>query len=110
MPRRLLAALALALLLALPAHAEPDRPFVSDGCSLWPDGDWGQCCKAHDWAYWQGGTYWDRVHADAQLGECVGGPMGWLMSVGVRLGGAAILPTRFRWGFGYDWPRAGPER
>jgi hypothetical protein len=34
----------------------PDTPFRSDGCSCFPDLDYGSCCVDHDWIYWQGGT------------------------------------------------------
>jgi len=43
------------------------KPFTTDGCSAFPDGTfkqnelWLSCCVAHDYAYWQGGTYSQRV-------------------------------------------------
>ena len=27
------------------------------------------------------------------------------MLIGVRVGGSPIFPTRFRWGYGWEWPR-----
>jgi hypothetical protein len=33
----------------------PPRPFVSDGCSCWPDSDWLKCCVEHDLFYWTAG-------------------------------------------------------
>ncbi|RMH20074.1 MAG: DUF1353 domain-containing protein [Gammaproteobacteria bacterium] len=87
----------------------PERDFVSDGCSLWPDGDIADCCVRHDYLYWQGGSPAERKRADQSLRRCVtekGHPLeAWTMYVGVRLGGHGWLPTPFRWGFGYDWPR-----
>lgn len=87
-------------------------PFTSDGCSAFPDGTfeetklWLMCCKNHDRAYWQGGSYQDRLDADKQLQECVaevGEPeIASLMLAGVRVGGTPFLPTKFRWGYG--WP------
>jgi len=85
------------------------RPFKSDGCSCFPDGNWVDCCIAHDKKYWVGGLRKDRIRADAELMSCVslkGHPViAILMYIGVRIGGVSFLPTSFRWGFGYKWPR-----
>lgn len=91
------------------------RPFTTDGCSDFPDGTrthktlWRSCCVAHDRAYWQGGTYDERQIADSELRSCVahaGEPaIAALMLAGVRVGGSPYWPTRFRWGFGWPWPR-----
>ena len=49
------------------------KAFTSDGCSAFPNGTnkqstlWLTCCTAHDHAYWQGGTYNQRVEADVAL-------------------------------------------
>ena len=87
---------------------QPPRPFRSDGCSMWPDGDWGHCCVRHDEVYWCGGTPQQRKEADIALRACVGGAMGYVMYWGVRFGGHPIFPTGFRWGFG--WPYEGGYR
>jgi len=104
----------LATLLVLPfgAVAGDLQPFKTDGCSSFPDGTaqdnelWLPCCIAHDYAYWKGGTYRDRMDADNELKRCVadvGEPeIALLMLAGVRIGGTPFLPTRFRWGYG--WP------
>lgn len=91
------------------------RPFTSDGCSDFPDGTpsnktlWLACCVAHDRAYWAGGTARERAQADAVLRACVanvGEPqIAALMLAGVRVGGSPYWPTRFRWGYGWPWPR-----
>lgn len=91
------------------------QPFKSDGCSAFPDGTWKKhdlwlsCCIAHDRAYWQGGTYGERLIADEALKQCVaslGEPeIAQLMLVGVRAGGSPYLPTSFRWGYGWPFPR-----
>ncbi len=91
------------------------RPFSSDGCSLFPDGLsnkrelWLPCCIAHDKAYWQGGTWQQRLNADRQLKYCVarlGEPIiAELMLNGVRIGGSPFWPTGFRWGYGWDYLR-----
>lgn len=105
------------LLLALPvgASASDIRPFESDGCSAFPDGTlrqnelWLGCCIEHDRAYWQGGTREQRRAADAALQDCVAGAgepaLARLMQAGVRVGGSPYFPTRFRWGYGWPWPR-----
>lgn len=91
------------------------KPFTTDGCSAFPDGTaiqnelWLACCTAHDFAYWQGGTYQERVNADLALKTCVeqvGEPaIATLMLAGVRVGGTPFLPTKFRWGYGWPYLR-----
>lgn len=91
------------------------KAFSSDGCSLFPDGHlnsrelWLPCCTAHDKAYWQGGTWQQRLDADRQLKQCVAALgehiVAGLMLNGVRLGGSPYWPTRFRWGYGWDYLR-----
>ena len=70
-----------ALLLFLPisvlSNADELKPFRTDGCSAFPDGTfeqnhlWLTCCTAHDYAYWKGGTYDQRMAADLELKRCV---------------------------------------
>lgn len=89
------------------------KTFTTDGCSLFPDGYlnnkdlWLPCCIAHDKAYWQGGTWQQRLNADRQLKYCVADLgehiIAALMLNGVRVGGAPFWPTRFRWGYGWDY-------
>jgi len=108
-------AAALLVLTVVPAPAATLAPFTSDGCSVFPDGTalqqslWLQCCRAHDYAYWKGGTHDERLAADRALHDCVdqvGEPaIATLMLAGVRIGGTPYLPTRFRWGYGWPWPR-----
>jgi hypothetical protein len=105
-------------------RGEPE--FVTDGCSggmsrLWRavignGPPWEDCCETHDLAYWSGGTRADRRVADRRLRTCViikGYPWhwwwGWIIWIGVRIGGGPWLPTTWRWGYRYDWPR-GYER
>lgn len=90
-------------------------PFTSDGCSSFPDGTlsqrklWLKCCTAHDYAYWKGGTYKQRLEADEKLQSCVEQvgekEIALLMLAGVRVGGTPYLPTPFRWGYGWPYPR-----
>lgn len=107
--------LTFTVLISLTAFGSKLKPFVSDGCSLFPDGwigkqdEWLHCCIEHDAAYWRGGTSEERLYSDQALRQCVsetGHPLiGMLMLGGVRLGGSPLWPTPFRWGFGWDYPR-----
>ncbi|MES2603883.1 MAG: hypothetical protein V4603_03040 [Pseudomonadota bacterium] len=113
--RNLLPVLLSALPLA-PLYADGLKPFTSDGCSIFPDGTpfqqnlWLECCRDHDYAYWKGGTYDERLQADNALRNCVsrvGEPeIAAMMLNGVRIGGGPNLPTPFRWGYGWPWPRS----
>ncbi len=89
-------------------------PFVSDGCSLFPDSsvittkDWCDCCFQHDVAYWQGGTEQQREQADIELKQCVLQKTGDktlanLMYEGVRLGGSPYFYNWYRWGYGWSY-------
>ncbi|WP_028862809.1 hypothetical protein [Psychromonas aquimarina] len=97
------------------AYADTLVPFTSDGCSAFPDGTieqnklWLSCCTKHDYDYWKGGTYQQRIESDKALKLCVtqvGEPeVALLMLLGVRVGGTPFLPTSFRWGYGWPYPR-----
>lgn len=107
--------LALCTLTSPHIYSSELSPFTSDGCSAFPDGTikqntlWLNCCRAHDLAYWKGGTYKQRVDADNELKACVGKAgephIGIIMLVGVRVGGTPFFPTTFRWGYGWKYPR-----
>lgn len=102
-------------LLSFSASAEQISSFTSDGCSAFPDGKiehqtlWLNCCIQHDLAYWKGGSYEERERADKQLEQCVSNvgeeEIGSLMYAGVRAGGSPYLPTPYRWGYGWPFPR-----
>lgn len=97
------------------SNADTLKAFTSDGCSVFPDGTfkqkelWLSCCIQHDYDYWQGGTYQQRLASDQALQSCVakvGQPeIAALMLAGVRVGGTPYLPTKFRWGYGWSYPR-----
>ncbi len=107
----------LAFILLLPTSAISDKlsPFTSDGCSAFPDGTlnqnelWLSCCRKHDFDYWKGGTYSERLESDKALKECVSkvgeSEIALLMLAGVRVGGTPFIPTKFRWGYGWPYPR-----
>jgi hypothetical protein len=64
-------------------------------------------CVKHDWAYYNGGTYKQRLEADQKLYEAVkktGHPI-WalIIYIAVRFGGSTYWPLPWRWGFKYDW-------
>ena len=92
------------------------KHFTTDGCSSFPDGTlrdknlWLSCCEIHDKAYWQGGTKDQRLKADQALQQCVAQvadpKLAKLMLAGVRVGGSPYWPTSFRWGYGWNYPRA----
>ena len=81
--------------------------FKSDGCSLFPDGNYRDCCVEHDKDYYFGGSSIERKASDKRLYRCVKATRGWqnkvaapIMWMGVRTLGVSFLPTPFRWGFG----------
>ncbi|MBD3670672.1 MAG: hypothetical protein HUJ29_07850 [Gammaproteobacteria bacterium] len=88
------------------------KPFTTDGCSLFPDGTlenetlWLECCIKHDFAYWKGGTYEQRLQADKELKQCVASlgeeDLAALMYAGVRLGGSPYSIMDYRWGYGWS--------
>lgn len=92
--------------------------FRSDNCTLFPNGNYADCCVAHDKDYYFGGSLKERRASDRRLRECVRSKgKGWkhqfladLMYIGVRIGGVSFLPTPFRWGFGNAWPRKAPKK
>ena len=112
MQRWLLAILLCLLIIGCNLPAEPlpppHKPFQSDGCSCFPDLDYGDCCTDHDRLYWWGGTADARRRADDTLRQCIAAKGRPLMSHvvywGVRIGGHGWLPTPWRWGFGRPWP------
>ena len=93
-------------------RAMPDD-FVSDGCSMFPDGNYRACCVEHDKAYYFGGTKNERKAADRLLRDCVRAKghrfLAPAIFLGVRIGGVAFLPTPFRWGFGKKKPKKDGE-
>lgn len=103
------------LLISFGVNANEIKPFTSDGCSVFPDGTFAQnelwlaCCTAHDYDYWQGGTFKQRLESDKRLKQCVDAVgeryIANIMLVGVRLGGSPYFPTTYRWGYGWPYPR-----
>lgn len=120
LPNKLRKLLLYLLLVSLVVLSRADslsalEPFVSDGCSRFPNGTianqnlWLTCCVEHDKAYWRGGSYHERLVADQKLRDCVAETgqsfIGELMLGGVRAGGSPFFPTDYRWGYGWPYPR-----
>lgn len=64
----------------------------------------------HDWLYWQGGSRRARKKADRAFYKCLrtttNRRLALVRWLGVRLGGVGFLPTPWRWGYGWKWPRS----
>lgn len=111
--RKILAGVAACLAVALAVHVavisrdHPQKPFVSDGCSMFPDHWHYDCCYTHDKGYWDGGTPERRREVDAQFRQCVadisGEAWSWVMYYGVQAGGHPVWPTPWRWDFGRSY-------
>ena len=88
---------------------DPPAYYKSDGCTLFSDGNYRECCEAHDRDYYRGGTKAERNAADMRLRQCVRAKghkyLSTMMYLGVRIGGVAFLPTPYRWGFGQTKPK-----
>ena len=94
------------------AKREVPADFKSDGCSLFPDGNYRDCCVEHDKDYYLGGSSKERRKSDKRLYKCVRSKEGWqneilapVMWLGVRVLGVSFLRTSFRWGFGRTKPK-----
>ena len=65
------------LLFSFSAMGTNLKPFVSDGCTMAPDGTfknpekWRDCCVEHDLWFWGGGTKEQRQTADKSLKICI---------------------------------------
>ena len=91
------------------ARQDPNPPIwndmMSDGCTWVLDwlplvGDMTAACRAHDKAYYYGGTEADKLKADQQLKDdirALGGWMGWLCA-SVRFWGVRkFADDAFNW-------------
>lgn len=91
------------------------RPFTSDNCTFIPDGTkeepkkWVHCCQTHDLAYWAGGSFSERQDADLAFKKCLEDvgekTLAFFGYLGLRLSGTALLPTPFRWAYGWTGVR-----
>lgn len=80
----------LLLLSSLSFQAWALRPFETDQCTGYIEGDWAHCCVQHDLLLWAGGTLEESHKADLDLRECVretGNEFhAQLMYLGIRIG------------------------
>ena len=94
---------------ALGAGPVPPNACHVDGCTLAADLNFASCCNQHDERYWSGGTPEMRRDVDRELRSCIaaeGHPtLSQIYYLGVRLLGTPLLPTPWRWGFGWPYPR-----
>ncbi len=88
----------------------PPKACRVDGCTLVPDFNFAECCNQHDTYYWAGGTSSERKQADLEFRQCLAGAgheyIADIYYYGVRLVGTPYLPTPWRWGFGWKYPRS----
>lgn len=101
----------LALSFNVNAQSQELKPFKSDFCSAWPEGQgqdptmWADCCFTHDLHYWLGGSQEERKAADKELRSCVklsgASIASFLMYLGVRLGGQPG-DANFAWSYGWS--------
>src|SRR5687768_9436221 len=83
--KTILALLLATLILAHPVQMQvmaeprvaPPTGFVGDGCTLFPDGNYRECCYKHDIDYFRGGTGEERRASDKRLYRCVRSKKGW---------------------------------
>ncbi len=84
--------------------------FTTDGCTLFMDGSWKQCCFEHDRQYWQGGSAEERLMADVRFRKCIyeindSGALSFVVYGAVRVGGSPFIAVPWRWGYGWDFGR-----
>ena len=92
----------------------PPRPFMRDGCTLWPDQfpghDFNDACLKHDIAYWAGGSRELQKQVNKKFRQDVNqvGPLGpvfgFIMYTGVTWFGnnGVSRVINSHWGFGWD--------
>ena len=82
--------------------------FVTDKCTMFPEGSWGECCKKHDKSYWVGGSAENRRVSDNEFRKCVyknNKALSFLVYSAVRIGGTPFLAVPWRWGYGWEYGR-----
>ncbi len=89
---------------------DKQKVFSTDGCTLFIDANWKECCTKHDKHYWMGGTSQKRKNADKELRECIYKKsnqelMPQIIYVVVRVSGTPFLNTPWRWGYGWSFGR-----
>lgn len=79
-------------------------PFETDGCTLFFDGDWKDCCIEHDFIYWIGGVKALQDQADLEVKNCVEDRghevLAEIMYFAIRTGHYSPIKHRYKWGWG----------
>lgn len=89
------------------------RPFLTDGCTGYPEGTqdeptlWHHCCVFHDLEFWAGGELRDRKFMDLRLRDCVASTgevhHAKLIYIGVRVGShSPVKKAGMQWGNAWD--------
>lgn len=66
-------------------------------CTMWPNGNWINCCIGHDYDYADGGTLKDKIIADFKLGRCVWKKGHPIIGIVMALGLSILGYPWFRW-------------
>lgn len=79
------------------------HPFLPNGCSRVPDGNFKGCCDLHDLAYYVGGSLADKWSADRGLAAClaerIGGRWGQVVGGLYFAGVTAFGWTPWHWSY-----------
>lgn len=89
------------------APLKPWSAKMSNGCTLFPQGNWRSCCVKHDRKYYYGGTRMMKLRADLDLMKCIahkGHPiMGLIAFIGITLFGGPYWTHKARWNRGHKY-------
>ncbi len=82
------------------------KPFQTDGCTFFYEGNWKDCCLEHDLYYWIGGDQDKQDMADLKLKYCIekaqGKTYAALIYFMVRLGHYSPIKYKYHWGWGRE--------
>ncbi|MEA3323225.1 MAG: hypothetical protein U9Q12_03300 [Patescibacteria group bacterium] len=86
------------------------KKFQTDGCTLFVDSSWKQCCMVHDKQYWQGGSVEERHISNTLFRDCIYDTsdkkmLSIVMYGAVRAGGTPYFAVPWRWGYGWEFGR-----
>lgn len=71
-----------------------EKPMKENNCTFFPEGNWTECCKAHDLAY---ETQMPKSEADIALFQCVkeSGGLGYGLIAALMLAGVSTFGLMF---------------
>ncbi|XLQ20709.1 MAG: FAD-binding oxidoreductase [Candidatus Moraniibacteriota bacterium] len=86
------------------------KEFITDGCTLFIEFTWKECCMKHDEQYWLGGNTQKRKNVDTEFKKCVYEKsnqkvVSQVMYGVVRVMGTPFVVTPWRWGYGWEFGR-----